>query len=74
MPDGGPPVTAHVTTIQFEADGAMWVGTEGAGLWRLRSGRWFVFTAKNGMFDDVVWRMLDDGRGRKLVTLHEPIA
>jgi ligand-binding sensor domain-containing protein len=64
VPDGGPPATAHVATIQFEADGAMWVGTEGAGLWRLRNGRWFAFTAKNGMFDDVVWRLLDDGRGR----------
>ncbi|HSR98325.1 MAG TPA: two-component regulator propeller domain-containing protein [Kofleriaceae bacterium] len=63
VPAGGPPETAHVGTIQFEADGAMWVGTEGAGLWRLRDGHWFVFTAKNGMFDDVVWRILDDGRG-----------
>ncbi|HEY0989199.1 MAG TPA: two-component regulator propeller domain-containing protein [Kofleriaceae bacterium] len=63
VPDGGPPPTSHVTTIQFEADGAMWVGTEGMGLWRLRDGRWFVFTAKNGLFDDLVWRLLDDGRG-----------
>jgi ligand-binding sensor domain-containing protein len=63
VPQGGPPATSHVTTIQLEADGAMWVGTEGAGLWRLRNGSWFVFTAKNGMFDDVVWRLLDDGRG-----------
>jgi ligand-binding sensor domain-containing protein len=64
VPEGGPPANSHVTTIQFEADGAMWAGTEGAGLWRLRDGHWFVYTAKDGMFDDLVWRILDDGRGR----------
>jgi len=41
----------------------MWVGTEGAGLWRLRNGHWFAFTAKHRMFDDVMWRILDDGLG-----------
>jgi ligand-binding sensor domain-containing protein len=61
IPAGGPPRNAAATTFLFDADGTMWVGTQGAGLWRLRDERWFVFTAKDGMFDDLVWRILDDG-------------
>ena len=63
IPAGGPPKTTSATTITLDPDGTMWVGTEGAGLWRLRGDRWFVFTAKDGMFDDLIWRILDDGLG-----------
>jgi ligand-binding sensor domain-containing protein/signal transduction histidine kinase len=63
IPPGGPPSNTSATTIQFDRDGTMWVTTEGAGLWRLRNGQWFGFTSRDGMFDDVVWRVLDDGRG-----------
>jgi ligand-binding sensor domain-containing protein len=63
IPPGGPPRNTPATTIVFDPDGTMWVGTQGAGLWRLRAGQWFVFTTKDGMFDDLMWRILDDGRG-----------
>ena len=63
VPPGGPPSHTSATMLQFDPDGTMWVGTEGAGLWRLREGRWFAFTSKDGMFDDLVWRLIDDGRG-----------
>jgi hypothetical protein len=63
IPPGGPPHTTPVTTILIDSDGTMWVGTGGAGLWRLRAGQWFVFTARHGMFDDVMWRILDDELG-----------
>jgi ligand-binding sensor domain-containing protein len=63
IPPGGPPKITPVTTIVFDPDGTLWAGTEGGGLWRLRDGQWFVFTAKDGMFDDLIWRILDDGRG-----------
>jgi ligand-binding sensor domain-containing protein len=63
IPPGGPPRTTPVTTMLFDSDGTMWVGTGGAGLWRLRNGRWFGFTVRMGMFDDVMWRILDDGLG-----------
>jgi ligand-binding sensor domain-containing protein/signal transduction histidine kinase len=63
IPPGGPPSNTSATTIQFDPDGTMWVTTEGAGLWRLRNGHWVGFTSKDGMFDDLVWRVLDDGRG-----------
>ncbi|HEX3760956.1 MAG TPA: two-component regulator propeller domain-containing protein, partial [Kofleriaceae bacterium] len=63
IPPGGPPHNTPVTTIMFDADGTMWVGTEGIGLWRLRNGQWFVFNNRDGMFDDVIWQILDDGLG-----------
>jgi hypothetical protein len=59
-PDG-PPHDTPTSTIMFDPDGTMWVGTAGAGLWRLREGKWVAFTSQDGMFDDVVWRILDDG-------------
>ena len=61
-PDG-PPHYTPTSTIMFDPDGTMWVGTAGDGLWQLRNGKWVVFTSKDGMFDDVVWRILDDGLG-----------
>jgi ligand-binding sensor domain-containing protein/signal transduction histidine kinase len=63
IPPGGPPNNTSATTIQFDPDGTMWVTTEGAGLWRLRDDRWFGFSTKDGLYDDLVWRLLDDGRG-----------
>jgi ligand-binding sensor domain-containing protein len=63
IPPGGPPRSMPVTTIMFDADKTMWVGTQGAGLWRLRDGQWFAFTSRDGMFDDAMWRILDDGLG-----------
>jgi hypothetical protein len=33
-------------------------------LWRLRHDRWFAFTTKEGMFDDLVWSIVDDGLGK----------
>jgi len=63
IPPGGPPPTSAVAMVQVDADGTLWAGTEGSGLWRLRDGRWFAFTSKDGMFDDLIWRVLDDGLG-----------
>lgn len=63
IPAGGPPNNTSAATIQFDPDGTMWVTTEGAGLWRLRNGAWYGFTTKDGLYDDLVWRALDDGHG-----------
>jgi ligand-binding sensor domain-containing protein/signal transduction histidine kinase len=73
VPRGGPPTNVSATTIQFDADGTMWVTTEGAGLWRLRGGTWHGFTSKDGLFDDLVWRLLDDGRGTFWMTSNRGI-
>ena len=63
VPPGGPPRGARIGAILFDRDGTMWVGSTGAGLWRLREGHWFVFTTKDGLFDDLMWTILDDGIG-----------
>src|SRR5262245_51921446 len=63
VPPGGPPRIWSVSAIHFDPDGTMWVGTTGVGLWRLRDGHWFVFTFRDGMFDDLIWSTLDDGFG-----------
>jgi hypothetical protein len=64
VPAGGPPTSTSATTLRLDADGTLWVGTESAGLWRLRHDRWFGFLSKDGMFDDLVWSIVDDGRGK----------
>jgi len=63
IPPGGPPRSTRANTIMFDPDGTMWVGTTGAGLWRLRDGHWDVFTVKDGLFDDLMWAVIDDGLG-----------
>jgi ligand-binding sensor domain-containing protein len=63
IPPGGPARNMPSATVLFDPDGTMWVGTIGDGLWRLRDGRWSVTRAKDGMFDDVIWSILDDGLG-----------
>jgi ligand-binding sensor domain-containing protein len=63
IPPNGPPRSTAITAITIDADGTMWVGTDGFGLWRLRNDKWVVFTAREGLFDDRMWRILDDGLG-----------
>jgi ligand-binding sensor domain-containing protein len=63
IPPGGPSRSTPAATIVFDPDGTMWVGTIGDGLWRLRDGHWSATQAKDGMFDDVIWTILDDGLG-----------
>jgi ligand-binding sensor domain-containing protein len=57
----GPLSNAFVNAIYPDPDGTLWIGT-GEGLWRFRDGRWTVFTTKEGLFDDVAYSILEDGR------------
>lgn len=63
IPRGGPSANSSVTTLELDADGALWVTTEGSGLWLLRGDTWSSLTQDHGLFDDKIWRMLDDGAG-----------
>jgi diguanylate cyclase (GGDEF)-like protein/PAS domain S-box-containing protein len=41
----------------------MWVGTAGGGLSRYKAGRWTTVTTREGLFDDSVFSILEDGSG-----------
>jgi diguanylate cyclase (GGDEF)-like protein len=46
-----------------DASGALWFGTVGFGLLRFSEGQFRAITTKAGLFDDVVYSMLEDGQG-----------
>src|SRR5262249_22189391 len=54
---------AFVSAILTEPDGTVWVGTSGDGLFRFKGGRWADFSSTDGLFDDDLLSVLDDGRG-----------
>jgi signal transduction histidine kinase/ligand-binding sensor domain-containing protein len=45
-------------------DGALWVGTEGAGLYRLQNGGWTNFHSDQGIRNPFVWSLAADGAGK----------
>ncbi len=69
----GPPVTyttrdglPHntVTDIHEDSTGGLWLGTYGGGLARLQGERFVRVSRADGLFDDVIYRILEDGQGR----------
>lgn len=59
--DGHPP--GSVRSILPDPDGTVWIGTYGGGLARWHRGTFSRFTRADGLFDDVVSLILDDGAG-----------
>ncbi|MEE8526310.1 MAG: two-component regulator propeller domain-containing protein, partial [Thermoanaerobaculia bacterium] len=57
------PAPDIVKTITGEADGTLWIGTAESGLLHYRDGRFVAFSVDQGLFDHLVHRILDDGRG-----------
>ena len=51
----------NIRAITETADGAVYFGTYGGGLSRLKNGAMQTATAQNGLFDDVVSRIIVDG-------------
>ena len=56
--------TVAVRSIAEGPGGTLWIGTYGAGVWRLRDGRWKGFTARDGLAHDTVRAVLADRKGR----------
>src|ERR1039458_10892471 len=54
-------VALSVTTAH---DGAIWVGTEGAGLYRFLDGAWKRFAENAGLSNLFVWCVSEDSQGR----------
>jgi ligand-binding sensor domain-containing protein len=51
-----------VRCLYEDAAGALWIGTYNGGLTRLKDGRLTAFTTRQGLFNDGVSWLLDDGR------------
>src|SRR5262249_27688658 len=48
-----------VLSIYLDADGSLWIGTSG-GLTRMKDGAFKAYTRKDGLFDDVIFQILED--------------
>lgn len=52
-----------VRALRADPDGTLWIGTSGGGLFRMRAGRLSAVTERQGLYDDVVFAILDDAAG-----------
>jgi diguanylate cyclase (GGDEF)-like protein len=57
------PLPVHATAFLEDADGTLWIATAGQGLLRRRAGRFSRFTRRDGLADDTLYALLDDGAG-----------
>jgi len=53
-----------VLSVLPAPDGALWVGTEGAGLYRLQNGGWTNFYSDQGIHNPFVWSLAADSAGK----------
>jgi signal transduction histidine kinase/ligand-binding sensor domain-containing protein len=53
-----------VLSVLPAPDGALWVGTEGAGLYRLQNGGWTNFYLAQGIRNPNIWSLAADGAGK----------
>ncbi|HEY5074277.1 MAG TPA: two-component regulator propeller domain-containing protein, partial [Pyrinomonadaceae bacterium] len=56
-----------VRSLYAEANGDLWIGTM-SGLLRYRQGKIYTYTSASGLFNDVVFAIIDDFRGRLWLT------
>lgn len=59
------PAMTHSTVqaLVEDAEGALWAGTEGGGILRLKDGEWSAFRAASGLPSDIVHALLLDREG-----------
>jgi diguanylate cyclase (GGDEF)-like protein/PAS domain S-box-containing protein len=55
--------SVSVEALHQDEAGVLWVGTDGAGLFRVEDDRRTQVTTREGLFDDTVFHILDDGTG-----------
>jgi ligand-binding sensor domain-containing protein/signal transduction histidine kinase len=60
---GAEALATAVMTLHEDDTGALWIGSRGRGLGRLSGGTLRWVTTREGLFNDVVYRLLDDERG-----------
>ena len=54
-------------SICATTNGALWVGTEGAGLYRMQKGAWTQFGSAQGISNAYIWSLAEDDAGRLCV-------
>jgi PAS domain S-box-containing protein len=59
---------SHIRTIYQDSTGTFWFATRGGGLARLRDGRLKTITTKDGLPNDLLLRVLEDGKGNLWVS------
>jgi len=62
-----------VCSLWEDPVGTLWIGTLGAGLLRLKDGEVAALTKRDGLADDVVFDLKDDGRGRFWMTCNRGV-
>jgi signal transduction histidine kinase/ligand-binding sensor domain-containing protein/CheY-like chemotaxis protein len=60
-------------TIVGDPDGTIWAGTYGGGLFRFKDEKLTRFSTANGLFDNIVFQIVDDGRGDLWMTCNKGI-
>ena len=63
-----------VRDVVPEPDGTAWIGTYGGGMGRLRAGRVVRLSVEQGLPDNSISRILDDGRGRLWISTNRGLA
>ena len=56
-----------VLSLAFDKEGAAWIGTEGAGLYRYAGGQWQTFGLEQGVSNMFVWSVCETRDSRLLV-------
>lgn len=62
--DLGSHVTSDIDAIFSDAEGLLWLGTRGSGLCLVRDGKVFVYSTRNGLYDDDIYGVVADDQGR----------
>jgi signal transduction histidine kinase len=56
-------LTRAFTALHEDQEGNLWISTRGDGLIRFKDGKATTYTTKEGLFDNVVTAILEDGKG-----------
>lgn len=57
-------VPRHIRCLQIAPDGSLWFGFAGQGLGWFRNGKFFLFRAAHGLWDEYISQILSDDRER----------
>jgi signal transduction histidine kinase/CheY-like chemotaxis protein/streptogramin lyase len=52
---------ARLLGLYKDSEGTIWARTDGGGLWRFKQGHWRGFSTRDGLVDDYITAIVDDG-------------